>query len=84
MGPGGSGQPPGPRVAIVSSAEVAAEPGQPLNARYWVERDPGEGYAHWLRRQGAEDLERRAAKHEAAAGRLRAAAAQMRADMEAG
>jgi hypothetical protein len=41
MGPGYGrdvGREPGPKVAIVSSAEIAATPGQPLSADYWLHR----------------------------------------------
>lgn len=68
----------GPRVAIISSAELATQPGAPLTPDYWVSRRPGESYPDFLRRRRAEDMERRARKHEAAAAALRLAAAELR------
>jgi hypothetical protein len=84
MGPGGCGEPgrtwpvAGPHVAIVSSAELAAQPGAPLAADYWVNRLPGEPWTAYRVRRQAEDAERRAAGHEAHALHLRAEAGLMR------
>lgn len=66
----------GPKVRIVSSAEVAEQ--DTLNARYWVDRQPGESYGQWRLRKETEDMERRAADHEDHARRLRAEAARLR------
>jgi hypothetical protein len=65
-----------PLVAIVSSADVAAE--GTLNADYWVHRRPAEGYPAFRRRKQAEDAERRAEAHERHAALLREEAAQLR------
>jgi hypothetical protein len=80
MGPGGMSDQPaeGPKIAIVSSAELAEQPGAPLNADYWVNREPGESWTAYRVRRQAEDAERRAAGHEATALHLRAEAASMR------
>lgn len=72
-----------PRVAIVSSAELASQPGAPLTAGYWVNRQPGEDYPAFTRRRQAEELERQAADHDAAAARLRQQAADVLAEGEA-
>jgi hypothetical protein len=68
----------GPHVAIVSSADVAAEPGRPLGADYWTQREPGESWTRFRVRRQVEDAERRAATHEGHALHLRAEAAAMR------
>ena len=84
MGPGGCGEPgrtwpvAGPHVAIVSSAELAAQPGAPLSADYWVNRLPGEPWTAYRVRRQIEALEAKAVTHEEAAARLRAEAAQLR------
>jgi hypothetical protein len=67
---------PRPLVAIVSSAEVAAE--GTLNAEYWVNRQPAETYPQFRRRRQAEDAERRAEGHERHAALLREEAANLR------
>jgi hypothetical protein len=67
-----------PRIAIVSSAELAAQPGAPLSADYWVNRLPGETWPAFKLRRQLEDLERRAKGHDMAAVRLRAEAARLR------
>lgn len=67
-----------PQVRIVSSAEIAADPAQPLDARYWCERLDGEGYAAWRRRVKAEALDDRADRHEAIARRARQQAQEVR------
>jgi hypothetical protein len=41
------------RWTVVSLAQIAATPGCPLDARYWVNRWPGEPYPAFLRRQEA-------------------------------
>lgn len=69
----------GPRVAIGSSAEIAGQGGT-LDAGYWVSRLPGEDVAQYRARQLAEDMDRRAGKHEEAAAKLRQAAAALRAE----
>jgi len=66
-----------PRVAIVSSAEIA-EQGGTLDAGYWVNRQPGESAPQYRRRRQAEDCERRAKGHERIAAQLREEAAQLR------
>jgi hypothetical protein len=68
----------GPRVAIVSSAELAAQPGAPLSADYWVNRLPGEPWTAYRVRRQIEALEAKAVTHEEAAARLREQAAQLR------
>jgi len=84
MGPGGCDEPgrtwpvAGPHVAIVSSAELAAQPGAPLTADYWVNRLPGEPWTAYRVRRQAEALDARATEHEETARRLRAQAAQLR------
>jgi len=84
MGPGGCDEPgrtwpvAGPHVAIVSSAELAAQPGAPLSADYWVNRLPGEPWTAYRVRRQIEALEAKAVTHEEAAARLRAEAAQLR------
>jgi hypothetical protein len=78
MGPGGCAEPGRPQVAIVSSAELAAQPGAPLSADYWVNRRPGETWTAYRVRRQIEALEARAVAHEEAAARLWAEAAQMR------
>lgn len=59
-------------------ADIAAQPGAPLSADYWVNRHPGESWPAFQRRREAEELERRARNHEAAARKLRRAARQAR------
>jgi hypothetical protein len=66
----------GPKVAIVSSAEIAEQ--DTLNADYWVNRQPGESYVDFKLRRKIEDIERRARQHEAAAVVLRDQAAHLR------
>jgi hypothetical protein len=80
MGPGGCAEPgrEAPRVAIVSSADIAAEPGRPLGAAFWTEREPGESWTRFRVRRQAEDAERRATGHEGHALHLRAEAGLMR------
>ena len=84
MGPGGCDEPgrtwpvAGPHVAIVSSAELAAQPGAPLSADYWVNRLPGEPWTAYRVRRQIEALEAKAVAHEEAAARLWAEAAQLR------
>lgn len=39
------------KIAVISSAQIAAEPGRPLDAGYWVDRLPGESYAQYRYRQ---------------------------------
>ena len=68
------------RATVISSAELAAQPEAGLNARYWVEREPGETFTAWRLRGQLDELERRAANHDAAAARLREQAAQLRAE----
>jgi hypothetical protein len=75
MGPHGADH---PRVAIVSSSEFAAQPGAPLNADYYVNREPGESWAAFRVRRQAEAAEDRAESHEGHAYRLRVEAAAMR------
>jgi hypothetical protein len=75
MGPGGMPE-PGPKVAIVSSAEIAEQ--DTLSADYWVNRLPGEAYTAFRVRRELEDLERRAQVHDQAAAKLRAQADQLR------
>ena len=41
------------RWTVVSSAQIAATPGCPLDARYWLYRWLGEPYPAFLRRQEA-------------------------------
>jgi hypothetical protein len=84
MGPGGCSEPgrtwpvAGPHVAIVSSAELAAQPGAPLSPDYWVNRRPGESWQTYRVRRQIEALEAKAVAHEEAAARLWAEAAQLR------
>lgn len=68
----------GPRFTVVNSAEIAAQGGT-LDARYWVDRLPGESVAAYRHRMLIEDIERRASNHEAQAAHLREAAEIMRA-----
>jgi hypothetical protein len=77
MGPG-SWPVGGPHVAIVSSAEVEGEPGRPLGAEFWTQREPGEPWTRFRVRRQAEDAERRASTHEGHALHLRAESAMMR------
>lgn len=83
MGPGGCDEPGrtwpvrGPKVAIVSSAEID-EQGGTLNADYWVNREPGETARQFRVRRQAEAAEDRATSHEGHALHLRAEAAAMR------
>lgn len=42
------------KIGIISSAQVAAEPGHPLDARFWLTSRPGEDYATWQRRTALE------------------------------
>jgi len=80
MGPHGEPQPAEhPRVAIVSSSEFAAQPGAPLSADYWVNREPDESWTAFRVRRQAEAAEDRAVSHEGHAHQLRAEAADMRA-----
>jgi hypothetical protein len=75
-GPKEPDEPGGPLIAIVSSADIARE--QTLNATYWTTRNPGETYVAWQRRREAEELERRADRHNQHAATLRETAAELR------
>ena len=68
----------GPRFAVVSSAEVGAEPGMPISADYWVNREPGETWTAFRARRQVEAAEDRADSLEAKALHLRAEAGLMR------
>jgi hypothetical protein len=70
MGPGTPPREGGPKVAIVSSAELGAA--GTWSADYFVNRLPGETLTAFKVRQEIADLERRATDHETAAARLRA------------
>jgi hypothetical protein len=83
MGPGQPEQYNGPRWTIVQSSELAAQPEAGLNARYWVERLPGEAFTAWKVRTEIEELERKAGEYEARAARLRDRAKALRAVQEA-
>jgi hypothetical protein len=65
-----------PLTAIVSSADIAEQ--GTLDADYWVNRRGTEDYPAFRRRRQADDIDRRAAQHEAIARRLRAEAAELR------
>jgi hypothetical protein len=65
-----------PKVAIVSSAEVAEQ--DTLSADYWVNRLDGESYPAFRVRREIEDLEAVAERHERRAAVLRAEAARLR------
>jgi hypothetical protein len=65
----------GPKVAIVSSAEIGEQ--GTLDADYWVNREPGEGWPAYRRRKQALDAIRRAEGHERHAAHLRAEAAEL-------
>ena len=39
------------KIVIVSMAQVAAQPGLPLDAEFWAERLTGESYLAWRRRR---------------------------------
>jgi hypothetical protein len=41
------------KIGEVSAAEMAAEPGQPIDARYVLSHRPGETYAQWKTRMAA-------------------------------
>lgn len=43
------------KTGIISSAQVAAEAGHPLDARFWLGRRGAESYAAWKRRTDLED-----------------------------
>lgn len=43
------------RWKVTRAADIAAEPGMPLSAQYWTQRNPGEGYADWQRRQKVQE-----------------------------
>lgn len=46
------------KVAIISGAELASQPGAPLDPEYWATRRPGETYRAWrVRVQTMEQLE---------------------------
>lgn len=66
------------KTGIVSSADIAAEPGAPLNAEYWLERLPGETWPVFKRRRKIEELERRARRLETSARKLRRQARALR------
>ena len=68
----------GLQVAVVSSADILAQPGVPLRAAYWATRLPGEDWTAWRMRQQAEELEAKAASHLATARRLQGQAAFLR------
>lgn len=63
------------KTAIVSMSEIAAQPGAPLSAEYWVNRLPGESWPAYQRRRKIEELTARAGRFEARAQRLREQAA---------
>jgi hypothetical protein len=74
MGPGGCQEPgrdQGLQVAVVSSADIWAQPTKPIAAAYWVTKQPGETYTAWRVRQECEALERRAKWHDGQAATLR-------------
>ena len=64
------------KTAVVSSAEVLQQ--ETLAASHWCERLEGESYRDFKRRRAAEELERRATVHEAAARKLRQRARELR------
>ena len=60
------------RKVIVSSADIASQPGAPLSPAYWAGRRDGESYPEWKRRMDA-------AEHIAMAARyIRCAEAQLK------
>jgi hypothetical protein len=66
------------KIAIVSTADIAAQPGAPLHAAYWAERNEGESHQDWQRRKDAAAQLRLAQRHidRATAALSRAAALQ--------
>jgi hypothetical protein len=75
MGPHGE-VPAGPKVVIVSSAEIAEQ--DTLSADYWVNRRPGESWTDFRVRRQIEALLDRAERHETIAAKARADAARLR------
>lgn len=67
------------KTAAISSEQIMSTPGRNLLAGVWVELQPGETYQQAEGRLRAEDLERRARRHEDAASSLRQQAAHLRA-----
>lgn len=63
---------------VVSVAELLAEPGAPLSADYWLNRNPGESWPAYQRRREADLLEARARTYEARARKLRKTARGLR------
>lgn len=59
------------KVTVVSSADIAAMPGQPLSAEFWCDREEGETYDAWKRRREAGRLEALADEMTARAAGLR-------------
>lgn len=39
------------KTGVVSSADISAQPGKPLDAQYWLTSRPGESHEQWKRRQ---------------------------------
>ncbi len=51
------------KTRVVSSGEIAAQPGQPLDAEFWTGQRNGETREAWQRRTDAAEQLRIAARH---------------------